>query len=244
MRSKRMLLVLIACVACVTALGVGVGSAQAAWTIEGVELAKGEERPVEITGEGLTLTGSILGSSLEVTSKSWHWELECDIFYIVGVVPVIKCHFKVTSAAVQKPAKCTVHSPGSPSGTLETAAMTGEVIMDPTAGSTAVLVKFFPQSGTKWMELEFGGAECALNEDSAPLKGTFTAQMVHEGAGGEKDVATETGENLLDQSLLFNSTTQTTGGGALTIGTSAATIDATGHMKLTGAFAGKKFGSD
>jgi hypothetical protein len=236
--------VLIACVACVTALGVGAGSAQAAWTIEGVELAKGEERPVEITGEGLTLTGSILGSPLEVTSKDWHWEFECDIFYVVGVVPIIKCHFKVTSAAVPAPPKCTVHSPGSPSGTLETGAMRGEVIMDPTAGSTAVLVKFFPETGTKWMELTFEGAECALSGATVSMNGTFTAQLVHEGAGGEKDVATKTGENLLDQSLLFNATTQSTGGGALTIGKSAAIIDATGHMKLRGAFAGKKFGSD
>jgi hypothetical protein len=86
----------------------------------------------------------------------------------------------MTGVKVVKPSNCSVSG-----GELTTAALTAQVIMDPTAGSTAAFTRFSPENAaTGFMTIEFTGALCPLAEDTGTLKGNVCGEAVHTNAGG------------------------------------------------------------
>jgi hypothetical protein len=152
---------------------------------------------------------------------------------------------------VLKPStKCSVKNVGGTSGEITTEALTDEVIMDPTAGSTAVFDRFVPEvSGGAFVTIEFTGAECPLNEASAAVKGSACGEAVHTNAGGTGYEANKTGELKVIQTLLLGAAQQTTGNStakpcALTLGTKTAGIAGAVDNKLAVTNVGKAFGDD
>ena len=245
MAFRKMLLALVACVAFAA---FATSSAQAAegegWTIEGVKLAAGKTETVTASknaGSSLQLTAELLNKKLTLDAT----EVSCVSCTIDNTTKAGHSagSLKFTGVTVTEPANCTVHSAGQPDGTVVTNALTDEVIMDPTAGSTAVFDKFFPESGSTFVTLEFTGATCVFAELDVTVEGTATGQAVH----GSNDEPSKTGENFVTQSLLFNKAAQETGGGLLYLSgvkTKPAFLDATVNNVLSGANVGKKFGSD
>src|SRR4029077_8347084 len=229
-----------------TAIGaLAANAAQAGWTIEASKLVGSET--VGIFGGPLTLTTEVFGMELEVEAGS----IECT----AGVECTIDNTTKeghgtslltMTSVKVKKPLGCTVNSPGEPAGTVATKKLTDEVIMDPTAGSTAVFDSFFPEAGTTLFELEFKGEFCVLKAVEFPVSGTLAGETVH-AVGAERDIPTKTGELSIEESLTFSQSMEKTGGGLLylgTIKTTLASFDATFTRKPSGANAAKKFAVD
>jgi hypothetical protein len=92
----------------------------------------------------------------------------------------------LTGVKVLKPStKCSVKNVGGTSGEITTAALTAEVIMDPTAGSTVMFTRLFPETaGGAFVTVEFSGSECPLSEASASVKGAACGEAVHTNAGG------------------------------------------------------------
>jgi hypothetical protein len=105
--------------------------------------------------------------------------------------------------------------------------------MDPTEEAGPVFDKFFPASGTTFVEIQLTGAECPFAGVTAPVKGTAT---------GEAEPAT--GELASPRTLRFDQAAQETGGGELKLGKGAAVLTATVEGTLSGANAGEPFGAD
>lgn len=239
MRLRKTIVALCACIA------VGAAAAQAAdgegWTIEGVKLI-GLETATASKNAGSSL--EFIGSALEKEIALAATEVACEGCTIDNTTSSghSASKLKFTGVTVKMPPNCTVHSPGSAGGTVVTKALTDQVIMDPTAGSTAVFDKFFPETGTVIAELEFTGATCIFDGTVWQVNGTLTGQFVHAG-----DAADRTGEDLVTQSLLFNDAAQKTGGGFSYLGTSkglAFVFRGTLNLSLSGSSIGKKFGAD
>jgi hypothetical protein len=151
----------------------------------------------------------------------------------------------MTGVKVVKPSNCSV-----PGGELTTSPFTGEVIMDPTAGSTVMFTRLFPEKAeTGFNTVEFSGALCPLAEDSATLKGSVCGEAVHTNAGG-----TGYESNLTDgikpvTILLVGSAQQATGDStakpcAMTFNGAAAQMTGAIDFELAGTNAGKGYGAD
>jgi hypothetical protein len=253
MRFKKIALALFACLA----LGAfAANSASAAegegWTVGGTKIAFGSHQGVSCakhSGSTLIFTSTLLGSEVELSAEG----VDClekagstnpatiDNGYKVGEVTKggpghSEGVLTFTGVSVLKPStKCTVGNVGKASSKeLTTEALTDQVIMDPTSGSKTVFDKFSPEtSGGAFVTIEFGGAECPLNEASAPVKGNACGQSPN-----------ATGVLLATQTLTFGATQQTTGGCALTLGTKAAGLAGSIDNSLAGTNVGSTFGSD
>ena len=253
MRFRKIALALFGCVA----LGAfAANAAQASgegWIIEGSAIPSGtHERikcskhgtsslvftttllgsPVELTTEGidcLEKAGSTSGATIDNTTSKGHGE---------GVLTF-------TGVKVVKPTNCEV-----PGGELTTKQLTAEVIMDPTAGSTVMFTRLFPETAaTGVITVEFAGVKCPLAEDSATVKGAACGEAVHTNAGGTGYEANLTDGIKPVTILLLGSAQQTTGNStakpcALTFGTVAAQLTGAVDFELAGTNAGKSYGAD
>ncbi|HKZ12406.1 MAG TPA: hypothetical protein VJL81_01030 [Solirubrobacterales bacterium] len=254
MRFRKIALALFACLA----LGAfATSAAQAAegegWTIEGSGLIpNGTHQGVSCEKHGtssLIFTSSLLGSEVELSAEG----VDCVEATIDNTTSKGHSEGKLTFTGVKvlKPStKCSVKNTGGELGEITTAALTDEVIMDPTVGSTVVFDRFFPEvAGGAFVTIEFSGAECPLNEAAAAVKGSACGEAVHTNAGGTGYEANKTGELKVVQTLLFGSAQQSTGNStakpcALTLGSKAAQIAGAVDNKLAGTNVGKAFGDD
>jgi hypothetical protein len=253
MRFKKIALALFACLA----LGAFAANfAQAAegegWTIEGSgAIPSGTHQSVSCSKHGtstLIFTSTLLGEPVELSAEG----IDCVEATIDNTTS--KGHsagkLRFTGVKVLKPSTaCTVGNvKESGSGVVTTEALTDQVIMDPTSGSTAVLDKFSPEvSGGAFVTIEFGGATCPLKEDSAPVKGTACGEAVHTAENAKHEIVYSpnvTGELSVIQTALFGATQQTTGGCALTLGTKAAGLAGAVDNTLAVTNVGKKWGAD
>jgi hypothetical protein len=264
MRFKKIALALFACLA----LGAfAANAAQAAqWTV-GTE--EGQTKAgTTLTKEGVTckkhgtttpllFTATLLGSEVELSAEG----VDC-LEKAGSTNPAIintlandsGAHSEgvltFTGVKVFKPStKCTAGTVGhSSSGELTTEALTDEVIMDATAGSTTVFDKFFPEvAGGAIFTIEFGGAECPLAGDSSAVKGSFCGEAVHTlTAGTYSEIPT--GTLFSDQTLTFGKAQQETGGCTVEFGKKDITLDGAVDNTLAGTVIAankeKPFGAD
>ncbi|HKZ12404.1 MAG TPA: hypothetical protein VJL81_01020 [Solirubrobacterales bacterium] len=253
MRFRKIALALFACLA----LGAfATSAAQAAegegWTIEGSGvIPNGTHQGVTCERHGtstLTLTTILLGSEVELSAEG----IDCVEATIDNTTSKGHSEGKLTFTGVKvlKPSKCSVRNTGGVNGEITTAALTDEVIMDPTVGSTAVFDRFFPEvAGAAWATLEFTGAECPLSEIAAAVKGSVCGEAAHTNEKGTAYEPNKTGELKVVQALLFGAAQQSTGNStakpcALTLGTNGVQIAGAVDNRLAVTNIGKAFGAD
>jgi hypothetical protein len=244
MRFKKIALALFACMA-LGALAANVAQA-GQWTVgttenqttAGTKITKENVSCEKHSGSSLTFTSTLLGAPIELTAEGVDC-VESTIDTTTAGVDHSEGKLTFTGVKVVKPAGCKV-----PGEELTTGALTDEVIMDPTAGSTVTFDKFFtdPVGGVAqpFITISFEGAECALAGNSAPVNGSACG----EAKSNNLTTANVTGTLTKVQTLLFGSAQQTTGGCALTFGKAAAQLTGAVDNKLSGANAGKPFGAD
>jgi hypothetical protein len=261
MRFKKIVLALFACLA----LGAfAANAAQAAegdgWTVGTAEnqtsggtlIPNGTHERVSCRKHGkspLVLSSSLFGSAVELTAegvdcleKAGSTKLET-IDNTTG-----KGHSEgvltFTAVKVVKPANCEV---GGPTHDLTSMALTDEVIMDPTVGSTVVFDRFVPElAANAFIGITFEGPLCALSGSTIPVKGTVCGEAVHTNAAGTGFEPNKTGTLTKVQTLLLGSAQQTTGNSAakpcaLTAFTKSAQITGAVDFELE---SGKPFGAD
>ena len=251
MRFRKIALALFACMA-LGALAANVAQA-GQWTLGTTENQTGAGTKITSEGiscskhgtSGLELTSKFLGAPVKLTATG----IDCvgaTIDTTTAGVDHSAGSLRFTGVKVVEPANCEV---GGVNHELTTAALTDEVIMDATAGSTVVFDKFFPETPTTFVTVTFEGALCSIKGESAPVKGTACGEAVHT-TGIEKEpwAANKTGTLTKVQTLLFGSAQQTTGGCALTLGKESALVTGAVDNELNGsvnaANAGKPFGAD
>jgi hypothetical protein len=243
MRLKKMLVALVACMA-LTAVAANAAQAALHWTVNGgTTLAGPETVTVGTDGPGAgawLLSGTTLGTTVELTAEN----VECGT---VGGCTIQGAGastgtLKYTGVTVMKPAGCSAGNPGKTAGSITTAALKDQVKMDKkVAGSTVVFDEFLPSSGTTFVEIEFSGATCTLAEISLPVKGQAEGETGHTVSG--VFTPNTTGQEFSPQLLRFGSAQQTTGEGALTLGTGAVTLTGIASNTLSGTHAGQTFGA-
>jgi hypothetical protein len=200
------------------ALSAMVASAASAaeWYVNGSLLSGSTAVNAKNNGE-LTLTSTVLGSPFKLKAKG----LSCSGCTISN--PGAKSAGKLvfTEVSVVEPSGCKVAS------TLTTNALVDEVIMDPSNVAGPVFDKFSPAEGTGFITIKVEGCAAA---GSYKVNGTATGQSPY-----------ATGVEKAEQPLAFGSTQQTTGGGALTLGSNAATLtgEAINTLAAGGVFGAK-----
>jgi hypothetical protein len=211
MRFKRMLLALTACLAVAAFVA---NAAQAAWTVGGATLGATEHKVVNVSGGPWTLSGKVGKVEIELKAEK------------VACATTEGCTIDGSSfgnnhstgaltysgVTVSKPTGCT-------SGSITTKPLFDEVIM---GSNGAAFDKFFPQSGTTFVEITLGGT-CAIAGIPIPVSGTAT---------GEASLAT--GVASKTQTLTFGPEQQTHGGGSLTVSGNAASLVGTATNVLKG----------
>jgi hypothetical protein len=243
MRLRKIVLSLFACLA----LGAFAANAAQAgqWTAGTTE--NQTSGGTKITSETITcekhgktkiiLHLTILGQPVTITATAGHCVNATIDTTVLGVVHIsTKLQFTLPTV---EPATCSVAG-----GTLTTNALTGEVIMDATSGSTVVFGKLFPETGTTLATIKLEGSECPFAGVEAPLSGTACGELVHTNAAGTGFEPNKTGTLTKVQTLLFGESQQTTGGCALTVGKSAAQLTLSLSITPSGVIIGKPFGAD
>lgn len=226
MRFKKTLLALVACLALTAVAGASAAQAAVHWNVNGSTLAGSET--VSVSGGPWTLNGTTLGTTVELTAEA----IKCGSTCTISGAGESAGTLQYTGVKVVKPANCTAGNPGKTAGTITTNSLKDQIIMDPNNAAGPVFDKFSPASGTKFVEIEFHGALCALDELALPVEGT---------AGGQSPNAT--GVEKVEQSLSFGSSQQSTSNSALTLGGGSVTLGGTAINKLSGANLGKAFGA-
>lgn len=224
MRLKKTLMALVACMALTAAVGASAAQAALHWNVNGSELTG--SAAVNVSGGPWTLNGTTLGTTVELTASG----IECGTAGGCTISGAGKSAgtLKYTGVSVVKPANCTAGNPAKAAGTITTNALNDQIMMDPKNVAGPVFDKFTPVSGP-FVEIEFHGATCALDELALPVSGS---------AGGEASNAT--GVEVVSQSLTFGSAQQTTSGSALTLGSGSVVLGGTAVNKLA---SGLKFGA-
>ena len=202
-------------------------SAQAQWTIGLGSLGASESEAVLLSspGETFTITTKVLGTSVLLTANG----IGCPCF-IEGQnfgTDHGSGTFEFSSITVDQPSsKCGVVG-------FKSKPLKFEAIMDPKSAFGPVFVKFSPQFGETFMEIEFWGVECPLSGVVLALKGTLTAQF-----------KSPTGTSISTQTLTFSNAAQETGGGSIKAGKEAMTFSGVAKMELFGSHAFQVFGAD
>jgi len=203
----------LALTACLVVAAFVANAAQAAWTVNGSELGSTAHKTVTVSGGPWTLSGKVGKVEIELKAKK------------VGCATAEGCTIDGSSfgtnhstgaltyseVTVSKPAGCT-------SGNITTKPLFDEVIM---GTNGAAFDKFFPQTGTTFVEITLGGT-CAIAGIPIPVAGTAT---------GEASLAT--GVASKTQTLTFGPSQQTNGGGSLTVSGNAANLEGTATNVLT-----------
>jgi hypothetical protein len=209
MRFRKIALALVACLA-LTA--VAANAAQAAtWKVAGAGFT-GNKAITVSSPAGFTLTSKILGAEIVMKATGVECSGTCSI---VGGTSEATGALKFTGVTFTTPSTCAVTG-----GSITTAAMKANVIMDPSGGE-ATFLEFVPASGTTFFELPISGASCPLAGNTVKFKGSFVGR------------SNNTGVEREEQPLVFSSAEQATGGGMITIGTETATLSGTMINKLT-----------
>jgi hypothetical protein len=194
------------------------------WKVEGAKLAEGTANGKGVSaalkaGTTATLKGKLLGQEFVLTATTLS-SSEGRI-YQEGTESKDEGFLEFSGLTVDKPAGCGIESP------IKTKALKSLLVDHST--STHAYDKFFPAEGEVFATIKVTG--CAV-AGSYNVKGTTF---------GEGNVW---GEEFVEQSLNFSPAINTTLGGALTLGTSAAELTLEGVNTLNGAEAGKKFGAE
>jgi hypothetical protein len=185
----------------------------ATWKVAGAGFT-GNKAITVSSPAGFTLTSKILGAEIVMKATG----AECAIAgtcNIVGGTSEATGALKLTGVTFTTPSTCSVTG-----GSITTAAMKANVIMDPSGGE-ATFLEFVPASGTTFFELPISGATCPLAGNTVKFKGSFTAR------------SNKTGVEVAEQPLVFSAAEQATGGGSFTVGAEAATLTGTMIAKLT-----------
>jgi hypothetical protein len=249
MRLRKIALALFACLA-LTA--VAANAAQANWTYtesgvaktftaaEKVKCAKHGTEPLQLVGTAGTLTVTMVAEQVDCEEAFINTETGMNLDHSEGFL-------NFTNVKVTSNEKCKVNG-----GNLTTKKLTDQVFMDEVAGSTRVFDRFFPETGTTFVEVTFEGAECPINELTVPVTGSACGESVH--TSGASVVASKTGEHNINNILAFGAAQQETGTSpgaephtyvcALKLGTKAATLSGTVGNELAGAHAGAAWGAD
>jgi hypothetical protein len=247
MRLRKIALALFACLA-LTA--VAANAAQANWTYtEGTTvktLTGAEKEKIKCAKHGtepLTLAFTVGTQSITMAAEG----VDCEEAFINTGEGMNLDHsegfLNFTNVKVTSFEKCKVRG-----GNLTTKQITAQVFMDENvSGSTRVFDRFFPETGTTFIEITFEGAECPINELTFPITGSFCGEAVH--TSGASVVASKTGEHFVNNILSFGMEQQTTGNSttfpcALKAGTKAATISGTIQNELAGTHTGAAWGAD
>lgn len=227
MHLKRMVLALCACLIVGAAIA---GAAQAASWKVGAEKAPLAEETVSIFGGPWTLSSAPLGIEVIVTAEE------------VGCTPGHSCRISgeghseggltFTGATVDKPAGCTARTPGDPVGTITTVPLTDQLTMPDESDPTATYDKFFPQNGSTWFTLVFGGGTCPLAGLEIPIEGSLYGR------------ANDTGAMAVNQPLVFNAAEEATAGSTLEEGGAPVALTGTAHSRLNGSNEGRVFGAE
>jgi len=266
MRFRKIALALFACMA-LGALAANVAQAAPEWTLgttenqttAGTRIVKEGVSCKKHGTSGLELTSKFLGAPVKLTATG----IDCVGATIdtvvnkegVGISAHSAGQLLFTEVKVVEPANCEV---GGVKHELLTAALTDEVIMDATSGSTTVFDKFFTDKKIEkekevevpFVTVTFEGALCSIKGESAPVKGTACGEAVHtvEESGKLVFKPNATGTLTKVQTLSFGSAQQSTGGCALTLGKEPAFVTGAVDNELNGsvtpANAGKPFGAD
>jgi hypothetical protein len=232
MRFMKALLALSACLA-LSAIATDAAHGAEQWTVGSEGSGPGStlagQEALEVSGGPFTLTSKVLGAEIRLTAQSAECELACVVFGAGQGEDRLVFRFVTVD-----PSTCSVRNPGGTVGTISTNSLRAKIIMDPTAGSTLVFEKLEPVLTSHGLaELEFAGVTCPLAGTVVKVKGTVTGQSPN-----------KTGTLKTVQSLTFGPSQQTTGGGALTLGSEPAQLEGTANTKLAGAHEGEAFGSD
>lgn len=227
MRLKKAALATLVCMACAS---FGASAAQAAphWNINGSPLSGSET--VSFSGGPWALNSTTLGTEVELTATG----IGCASTCTISGAGESAGSLKFSGVAVKVPASCTAGNPGKAVGTLTTNALRGQMIMDPHiiigGGPGPVFDKFTPASGTTFVEVEFHGALCVLDELALVLEGS---------AGGQSQNATAV--EKVEQVLSFGPTQQFTSNAQLKFGGSEAVLRGTAVNTLSGIYKGQSF---
>jgi hypothetical protein len=249
MRFRKIALALFACMA----LGaLAANAAQAAqWTLgttenqtsAGTKITGPQSVSCEKhgTSPNLTLTGTVGGAPLAMSATGIDC-VEASIDSTAAGVAHSKGKLTFTDVTVSEPKNCFVAN-----NELTTQELTDEVITDPTS-STVVFDRFFSDTGV-FVEIEFTGAECALNKLIVPVKGSSCGESVHT-TGTSTYAPNPSGTLTKVQTLQFGMVQQTTATSTsvpckLTLGATAeATFTGVVDNKLAVTNIGSPFGAD
>ncbi|MCW2982184.1 MAG: hypothetical protein JWO14_3911 [Solirubrobacterales bacterium] len=189
------------------------------WKIAGTSLSGSNGVTAELaSGTHATLTGTLLGQ--EFVLDAGHLTSEEGKITQNGTVAEDSGKLIFSELTVTKPANCSVTSP------IKTKALKTELVAH--TGSTHAFDKFAPASGEVFATIEVTG--CSV-EGLYNVKGTTYGE------------AETWGNELVAQPLAFSPAINTTLGGALTLGSNAATLTASGLNHLSGTNVGKVFGA-
>lgn len=184
------------------------------------ELTGSETMSSAIVGTEMKLATTVLGSPVVLRSTGINCK-NCKIENSGGSA-VGSGELEFTGVSVTEPAKCTVPS------TITTKPLS--ITADWMIGETAY-IKFVPTAveGT-FATVEFTGASCALAEVELPFKGSVFVEA-----------ASKTAASALVQEVHSSSSINSTAGGSLKAGSSAASLEGSARFRLTGTHAGEGF---
>jgi hypothetical protein len=246
MRLRKIALALFACLA-LTA--VAANAAQANWTYtegstvrtltgaesEKIKCAKHGTEPLQLFGTAGTATVILVAEGIDCEEAFINTGTGMNLDHSEGFL-------NFTNVKVTSPEKCKVKG-----GNLTTAKLTDQFYMDEKTGSTAVMDRFFPESGTTFVDVTFEGEGCSIDELTVAVTGSFCGESVH--TSGTSVVASKTGEHNVNNILAFGGAQDETGNSTtfpcgLKLGTKQATISGTVGNELAGTHAGAAWGAD
>jgi hypothetical protein len=175
----RLRFVLLGVVGVVSVVGLSVSSASAAikfeWKVGGAVLKAGETRGFTTTSDGhvFDFHGTAAGAGILFLSSEVSVESGAEI--IGGKPGTEKATVLFKGVTVDSPAKCTIESEGSPTGTIQTFALKTEIVES--EGTHEPVILFSPEGGTSnffnLLLLNKGTEECVLKNVLASFTGNF-----------------------------------------------------------------------
>jgi hypothetical protein len=202
------------------------------WIVEEGMVEPGSTEATLVSTATTKLTSTVLGVSVEFTSASGNCQLSGGMLNgtTAEAPDTITGALKCTSMVVEKPANCSVSSPGQAAGTVLTNALKGTLVwLESTGGQAGILIK--PSSGTELAKLVFSGSKCALAEVESPLKKEAIAKLTPVEEEVETATASLPGTPILNWWSNAETRSKETIS-QLTLGTSSATLESTLALKV------------
>jgi len=178
------------------------------WTTGGASLASGSTAAVKCSAaENFILKGTVAGAETEIKATT----LECpsgDVIKQEGEQAIATGTLKFSGLTVLKPSGCKTNA------SITTKPLTAKTFME----GTTTYERFAPTEGEVFANVPL--TECAA-EGTYPAKGNVFGQA-----------SNATGVDATNQQLTFSGAINSTAGGALTLGTNAATISGKANNEL------------